>query len=204
MKLDLDERIANAFEAELSSEDLASLLEETIAADEEAQRSFDAAKDRALNPATRPDAVAQARKDMEDAQFRRERMGIAASKIEELVKEAQGREAAEAKSQEYKAAKAERDQLAEDLKAYPELARKLVSLLDRLQRSDKRIAAANVGQTGAAWLRSAEVLARSLPDTWMAHNASSNARTLVQCKIIAFEPTGPNSYGHSWPPPSQY
>ena len=90
---DLEIRIADAFDAKLSSKALRELLAEVDRADQEAQEGSRKANAIALDPATRPDAVAAARKLMEDADFRRLRMERAKDKLTELQKAAVRREA---------------------------------------------------------------------------------------------------------------
>ena len=207
MSTTLEHRIADAFEnpEAFSSKDLAELLGEVKVAADEAGRAKAEADRVAMNPATRPEAVREARSASEDASFQAARFTAAVEGLADLVREAESREEDQAARDEYQAAKAERDKLAEDLKAYPELARQIVDLLDRLKRNDERIAKANKNKFDDEWLKSAETLARQLPANWTAHGSMSGARTLTQCRIVAFEPRpDPNSFGQIWPPPSRY
>jgi len=150
LKADLETRIADSFAATLPSRDIAALLAEVTEADQAAARSSEEANKVALDPATRPDAVAAARKVMEDAQFKRLRMENATAGLQKLKSQAEAREAAEIAAKELALATIERDQLAKDLLEYDELSRKIVVLLDRLRASDARIGRNN----------SAEIVAR--------------------------------------------
>lgn len=194
----LEHRIADAFASTLSSADLANLLDEVKVGAADAVKAKDEADRIALDPATRPEAVREARSVSEDAAFRATRFTKAVEGLEGLHKDALQREGAEARANEYAAAKAERDELAKDLQAYPKLIKELVTLLERLERSNARIAAANKGQTGDGWLKSAEVIARSLPADWLDHNPLGRP-SLLKSKIVAFDPTTPNQFGQAWP-----
>lgn len=124
---DLETRIADAIGAQLSSKDIAALLDEVSAADVEAK----AASERALNPATKPADVAKARKAMEDSDFRSKRMSLATERLTERHREAVEREGADARKAVQDAVIAERDQLAKDLQEYDQLSAKVGDLSTR-------------------------------------------------------------------------
>lgn len=156
----LDDRIADAFDAELSSDALKALQIEVEQASREAKDESQAAADKALDPKVRPAEFADARRKMDDANFRSSRMDAATEQLKEMHRKAVASEARNQAAAEYEAAKAERDQLVKDLEAYDKHARAIASLLDRLSRNDSRISKANVGQTAATWLYSAQQIAR--------------------------------------------
>lgn len=187
---DLDNRIADAFTAALSSEQIASLIEEVQQADRAARDASARASEAALDPTTRPDAVAKARKQMEDADFTRRRMEKAAERLQDLYDQAVKRERSEANRSEFEAARAERDQLAKDLKEYPELLDRLTALILRVRDSDVRIERANsLCGSRDNWLHSAEFLACGSPANWMSDGTSDQPR-LVASKLIELTPRG--------------
>jgi hypothetical protein len=158
----LDDRIADAFEAALSSAEISDLLAEVDQTSSAAQATSKAAQARALDPKLRPADVDAARQQMSDADFRAKRMDAAAAQLKDLLAKATAREASEERAREYAAAKAERDQLAEDLVAYQEHAGAIVALLNRLAASRERIKAVNAsGSSAETWLYSAEKIARA-------------------------------------------
>lgn len=187
-KPDLETRIADAFGAKLSSKELSDLLAEVAQADQEAKAASERASETALDPATRPDAVAQARKDMEDANFRRLRMERATIKLGEMKADAVARENLEAAQKERAAATAERDQLAKDLVEYDELSRKIASLLVRLSASNARIGDFN----------SAEITARGASEQWAVQHDETLPKLLTGVRLPKFKRDGTNR-GYLWP-----
>lgn len=199
MKANLEERIADAITDNLSSGALAALLAEVDDADAAARKTREAASQAALDPATRPAAVAAARKAMEDAEFSSRRLEIAKTKLAELQSEAAARERSDANAVEYAATVAERDQLAADLrKEYPELAARIVGLIERIEANDARIIAANQTRSGP-WVRSAEAVARNAPPNWEAR-ADGALLKLSSIRLPRFESVGGN-HGYLWPKP---
>ena len=95
LKADLETRIADAIGAALPSKDIVDLLSEVRAADMAAKSASAAANERALDPATRPADVANARQAAEDADFRSQRMATAAERLSDELKSALAREQAE-------------------------------------------------------------------------------------------------------------
>lgn len=187
---DLENRIADAFTSELSSAQISSLIQEVDQADRAAKQASEQANETALDPATRPDAVAKARKEMEDADFTRRRMAKAAERLKQLLDQAQKRERNEENRLEFEAARAERDQLVEDLKEYPELLDKLTALILRVRDSDKRIERANsLCGSRDNWLHSAEFLACGSPENWMSDGSTDQPR-LIGSRLIEITPKG--------------
>lgn len=194
MKPDLETRIADAFGATLSSKQIAELLAEVGQADADAKTASERASETALNPATRPDAVAQARKEMEDADFRRLRMERATLKLGEMKTEAIERERKDAASRELSAAISERDQLVKELPEYEPHALKIVELLQRLDANDRRLKAASVGQ----WNESAESIARNAGQGWGVNIDPTLPRLLDGVRLPKFRRDGTIN-GYLWP-----
>ena len=115
----LDERIHAAFADGATSSGVADLITEAeavaIASGEEAE----AVRTRALDPALAAVDVAAARRDMEDASFRRDRLGEAVRRLGERLREVKAEEEQARRQTVYDAALAERDKLAAELAAYP-------------------------------------------------------------------------------------
>lgn len=196
--LSLDHRIADAFSSELSSEAVSALLNEANEVAELALGSNEKAKTIAFDPATRPEDVAKARKEMEDCQFTSDRLSIAAEKLQGLLVQAREREARTAAQGEYELAVSERDALAKELAAkYPGLQQALCDLLERVAASDDRIRRINMASVGP-WIYPAEMLARPVPDNWLT-NPDGNFPPFVQGLRL------PNwGSGYAWPKPSRY
>lgn len=177
-KLDLDERIATAFRTELHSDEIASLLEEAILADERAQADSDLARERALDPATPPADVTAARKVMEDCAFRRDRLGIAARRLDELLDGARKREREAALEADRHWIETERDALAAELQSrYPALADELGNLLNRLALNNAKVEL-------FAGMRNAEQIARD--SDAVRGIGPIHVPSLTQCRIVEF------------------
>jgi hypothetical protein len=158
-KDDLDHRISDAFATILSSTELSALLHEVrdgaraaVAVQVEADRV-------ALDPATRPEAVREAREASGDATFRAARFTKAVEGLEKLLTQAKDREASEAREVEHAAAIKERDQLANDMKEFGEMTIKMVGLLTRLTRNNRRLGG---DHRHAGHNRTAESIARGV------------------------------------------
>lgn len=185
-KASLDIRIADTFDRMQSSEHIRALLDEVSQAEAKAREVHAEAKQIALDPATRPDALAKARKDMDDNEFASTRMTNASAKLKELLAAAQDREQVERNRAEHAAAKKERDELAAELeREYPALCEKLTSLMERVASSDQRIAKANQLHAGE-WLGSAEMTARGAPQNWEVSPDVSFPRLVAMVRLPAF------------------
>ena len=119
---------------------------------------------RALDPALTATDVVEARKQMEDAAFRRSRLQTAVTRLQERLKEVRANEEDQRRWIAYEKAKAERDKLAEELKAiYPSFEAQLRDLLPRIAENDRQIEYINVRlPTGGDRLLVAELVARDL------------------------------------------
>jgi chromosome segregation ATPase len=162
---DLDDRIAFTFKDGVKSDDVRVLIIEAEAACIASDEAANQARTRALDPALTANDVAQARRQMEDAAFQRERLQTAVSRLQERLKEVKAQEEDERRWIAYEKAKAERDKLAEELKAiYPSFEAKLSDLLFRIDANDKEIERINdrARPMGADRLLTAELVARGL------------------------------------------
>jgi DNA repair exonuclease SbcCD ATPase subunit len=114
--LDLDDRIALAFADGVKSGDVSALIVETEAAAAAADEAAERARQRALDPALTANAIAEARRQMEDASFRRERLKTAVPRLQEQLKEVRAQEENQRRWIAYEKLKAERDKLAARVK----------------------------------------------------------------------------------------
>jgi hypothetical protein len=114
-KLSLDERIAAAFGDGAKSADVVSLIKETEAASLSCNDAAERARKRALDPILSANDVAEARRQMEDAAFRRERLQTAVTRLRERLEEVKAQEENERRQLVYDRVKAERDKLAAEL-----------------------------------------------------------------------------------------
>jgi hypothetical protein len=160
----LDDRITAAFADGAKSDDVASLIREAeaaaIAADDAAER----ARERALDPALSAPDVATARREMDDAAFRRDRLRVAVTRLGERLRALKAEEEDHRRRVTYEQVKAKRDKLAAELAdTYPGIERQLVDLFARLDANDKEVNHINTRPpTNAERLLAAELVARGL------------------------------------------
>ena len=197
-KPSLDERVAAAFAAGSNSDDVAALIGEVEATAASAGEGAQRARERALDPALSPADVAAARRQMEDAAFRRDRMQAAVAKLGERLSELRAQEEDQRRWQAYEAAKAERDQLAAELReVYPAFAARVADLMARVEANDREIEKCNTRArpSGAAWLAGAEMVARGLRG--FTDGPSSVPRIVRDLRLPGFEWNRHDPY--AWP-----
>ncbi len=188
MKPDLETRIADAFGAALSSKQLNELLIDVAQADSEAKLISVRANEAALDPATRPGDVVAARREAEDADFRRLRMERAKIKLAELRDAAVQREQAARQAEEHAVAICERDQLVADLAAYEQHAKAIAALLVRLEANNRKL----------HMDEHAECIARGVDSNWKVQNDDALPKLLERVRLPTFRKDGSN-YGYLWP-----
>lgn len=195
----LDDRIADTFAGDETSQAIAALLQEVQQTSADAKATSEAAEQRALNPRLRPAEVDAARKEMEDANFRSKRMDAAAVQLKDLLSTAKAKEAAAASAAEYEACKAERDELVKDLAEYEKHAAAIATLLDRLLRNNERIIRANAGQSSTTWLFTSEMIARGANEEF-GLRPDSNLPDFLNCVKLPVFKRGQNGIqGYLWP-----
>jgi hypothetical protein len=163
---DLDARIAAAFADGAKSNDVASLIKDTENAVATALDMAEQARSHALDPTLSGSEVKDARKCMDDAAFRRDRLQTAVEKLRERLAQLKYQEEHARRQLAYDKAKAVRDALANELAdLYPAFAQKLVELLARIVINDNEIDYINnhALPKGADRLLVAELKARGLP-----------------------------------------
>lgn len=193
----LDDRIADAFEAELSSTELKALLDEVSVADAAAKAESQAASKVAFDPAVRPAKVAEARKAMEDADFRSRRMSAATGSLGEHLQAAIKREDASRLRKLQDEAIAERDQIVADLPAYIQAAAIIENLMTRVAANNAHLVAA-FGLAGQ--FQTAERIARGLPESWIASPTPNTPPLIEGVRLPKFR--SDNNHGFLWPPAS--
>jgi predicted RNase H-like nuclease (RuvC/YqgF family) len=162
---DLDDRITAAFGDDVKSDDVKALIVEAETASFASGKAAEQARGRALDPALTANDVAEARRQMEDAAFRRERLQTAVSRLQERLKEVRAQEEDQRRRVAYAKAQAERDKLAAELNAiYPPIEAQFRDLMARLDANDKQIEYINahVLPRDAERLLVAELVARGL------------------------------------------
>ena len=201
MEADLDTRIRAAFEGGISSDAIADLITAVDAAAEKAGRMAAVARTRALNPALASNGVKEARQQMEDAAFQRDRLQVAVTKLRERLIAVKADEEDARRQLAYDQIKAERDQLADELRDfYPDVAERLAELLARIAANDEAIERINTHglPRERGRLLCAELTARNL--TGWVWNSQPLARRLTdELRLPAFElQPGPDG-GYLWP-----
>jgi hypothetical protein len=184
---DLDDRITAAFADGAESNDVASLIRETEAAAIAVGEMAERARSRALDPVLSAPDVASARREMDDAAFRRDRMQVAVTKLGVRLRELKAQEEDNRRRATYEQVKTKRDKLAAELiDKYPAIERQLVDLFARLDANDKEVNYLNTRlPTNTERLRLAELVARGLPG--LVKNGTQIERMTELLALPAFE-----------------
>jgi hypothetical protein len=200
---DLDDRITAAFADGAKSDDIASLIVEAEAAAIAAGDTAERARSRALDPALSAPDVAAARREMDDAAFRRDRLQVAAKRLGERLREVRADEEDQRRRIAYKKAKAERDKLAAELKAiYPPIEAQFRDLMTRVDANDKEIEHINARALPAEAVRLlvAELVARGLRG--FVENSVEAVRITRDLRLPAFRFDQHDPY--AWPRPAAW
>jgi len=185
----LDDRVLAALRDHAGSAEIRALIAEAETALVSAETQHAAARERAIDPTTPGEAVAEARRIMEDRAFIAERMREAARRLRDELKTAEAREAAAARDVEVKAFYADRDLLIRDLRAeYANAAGVIFGLIRRLERSDAELARLGLGIESGA-----EHQARNLPPNFYAPGGSPIPR-IRDARLPVF-----HGLGFLWP-----
>ena len=194
-QIDLDARIAAAFADGAKSKDVATLIKDTEHGAASASDRAEQARNHALDPTLSGSELKDARKCMDDAAFRRDRLQAALGKLRERLAELKDQEENARRQVAYDKAEVVRDELAKELAdLYPAFAQKLVELLARVVINDGEIEHINNAlPKGADRLLVAELKARGLP--WVVNNVETPRITSQLC----LPPWQPRS-SYLWPP----
>jgi hypothetical protein len=194
---DLDDRIAAAFVDGAKSSDVAALIKQTERAARSAADAAEQARKRALDPTLSAHDVVGARRAMDDAAFKRDRLQAAVTRLGERLEQLKDQEENARRQAAYDKARVERDQLAAELtELYPVVAPKLADLVARVAANDRDIEFINDHKLpkGAERLLTAELVARGLPG-WVVN--SIHAPRIVD--LLHLPPWHPRT-GYFWPP----
>jgi hypothetical protein len=160
----LEERIATALSAGVSSEAISNLIGEASAATEEAGQRAEVARGKVLSLTLGRTELARARREMEETAFRRDRLWGAVRQLSDCLEETKKAEDRAQRQAAYDAALTERDAVVEALREYPELAAKLAGILARVVASNRQIKKVNNRlPDGLPPLEQAEPMAREYP-----------------------------------------
>jgi hypothetical protein len=198
IQLSIDEQIASAFNAGAKSSDVADLIREVEVATLKADEAASCARERALDPTLSNADVTEARREMEDAAFRRDRLKTAISKLETRLADLRHKEEQERRWAAYEKATAERDALAAELKElYPAFEARVTDLIARIEANDREIERINTHAIpeGAARVRVAELVARGL--NGFTSGVSDIPRITRDLRLPAFEYRTNDDY--AWP-----
>jgi hypothetical protein len=190
----LEDRIAEALRDHAGSTEIAALITEARDAVAASERAYGRAKEKALDPVTPAADVAEARRVMEDCEFRQERMRQADRSLAVELDAARKREDRDRHQAVFDEVKAERDVLVADLRRdYGPAAATIAALLVRIQASDSRIAALNA-YPGGERLEPAECVAREIPPTFYGPRG-----IIPRLSLATRLPSFDNSGAYQWP-----
>ena len=195
-QIDLDARIAAAFADGAKSNDVAILIRDAEHGAASASDRAEQARNHALDPTLSGSELKDARKCMDDAAFKRDRLQAALGKLRERLAQLKDQEENARRQVAYDKAKVARDELAKELAdLYPAFAQKLVELLVRVVINDREIDYINnhALPNGADRLLVAELKARGLP--WVSNSIETPRITNELC----LPPWQPRS-NYLWPP----
>jgi hypothetical protein len=195
-QIDLDARIAAAFADGAKSNDVATLIKDAERAAGLASDMAEQARNHALDPTLSGSELKDARKCMDDAAFRRDRLRAALGKLRDRLAELKDQEEDARRQVAYDKAEALRDELAGELAdLYPALAQKLAELLARIAANDREIEYINghALPSGAKRLLVAELKARGLP---VVANSIETPRITDHLQLPPWQPRS----NYLWPP----
>jgi hypothetical protein len=139
----LDARIGAAFGEDAKSVDVARLLAEVEAAATAAEVAAEAAKKVALDPRLSGDDVKLARREMDDAKFKQDRLLEASAKLAERVEALKALEADRRLQAEHERVSAERKRLAEAMQRLAEPIAQIAHLVVEIEEVDRLIGRLN-------------------------------------------------------------
>jgi len=189
-------RIAAAFAIGAKSADVATLIKNTERAASSAAELAEQARNHALDPTLSGNQLKDARKCMDDAAFKRDRLQAALGKLKERLKQLLEQEENAQRQVIYDKLEAERDQLAKEYAdLYPTVAQKLAEVLSRIAANDREVDYINKHALpkGAPRLLEVELIARELPG-WV----QAGIQTLRVIDLLRLPPWHPRT-NYFWP-----
>jgi hypothetical protein len=146
---ELDGRIAAAFSEEAKSGDAARLLTEVKTVTSAAEAAAETARKHALDPLLSGDDLKLARREMDDAAFKTDRLQEASAKLSERVEALKALEADRRMQAEHERVLAERDRLAEEMERMAAPIVQIARLVRGIEACDREIGRLNA--TSALW-----------------------------------------------------
>jgi hypothetical protein len=140
---ELDGRIAAAFSDEAKSGDAARLLAEVKEATSAAELAAETARKRALDPLLSGDDLKLARREMDDAAFKQDRLQEASAKLAERVEALKALEADRRMWAEHERVLDERDRLAEEMERMADPIAQIAHLVRQIEACDREIGRLN-------------------------------------------------------------
>src|SRR5262249_18361634 len=129
----LESRIADALKQPATSDAVAALIAEVDAALATAADGAERARSRALDPSMSALDAADARREIDDRAFGRDRLQEAARRLSQRLIEVKKSEEQDRRRQDYERVRAARDELAAQLaELYPDVERRLAGLISRI------------------------------------------------------------------------
>jgi len=142
---ELDARIATAFGDDVKSDEVRRVLADVEAAAKLAEAAAEDARARALDPLVAD--VIVARRAMDDAAFKRDRLIEAAKRLAKRVDELKALEKARAERAEHEQVLAERNRLAEEMERMAEAIMRAAHLVSKIAACDREIGRVNATST---------------------------------------------------------
>jgi hypothetical protein len=201
--MDLDASIRAAFAGGLTAAAISATITAVTAAEAEFEAAAKTARERALDPTLSDADISAARRAMEDAAFRRDRMSVAVTQLRERLVVVKADEEDARRLHLYEEAQTERDKLAKELREfYPSVAVRLAALLARIVANDEAIERINARALprNRGRLLSAELTARDL-DGWVLNSRPLASRLTENVRLPMFMQPPGGSTGQLWPPP---
>lgn len=140
---ELDGRIAAAFSDDATSGDAARLLAEVKEATSAAELAAETARKHALDPLLSGDDLKLARREMDDAAFKRDRLQEAGTRLAERVEALKALEADRRLQAEHERVLAERDRLAEEMEGMAEPIVRIARTISEIAICDREIGRLN-------------------------------------------------------------
>jgi predicted metal-dependent hydrolase len=140
---ELDGRIAAAFSDAAKSGDAARLLAEVKEATSAAELAAETARKHALDPLMSGDDLKLARREMDDAAFKQDRLQEASAKLAERVEALKALEADRRMWEEHERVLDERDRLAEEMEHMADSIAQIAHLVRQIEACDREIGRLN-------------------------------------------------------------
>jgi hypothetical protein len=149
----MDARIAVAFADDARSDSVSGLLAEVEAAASAAEADSEAARARALDPLVSSDGAVVARREMDDAAFKRDRLREAARKLSERVAAVRALEADRHAHAEHERVLTEKNRLVGEMERMSEPVAQISRLVSEIDLFDREIKSFNLTPKRIGYIR---------------------------------------------------